>query len=305
MLDRLEAMGLLAEVVNHGSFSAAGRQLGIPLPTISRKIGELEAHLKTQLLVRTTRKLLLTDAGAAFLVAARRILKQTEEAERVASGEYALPRGELVVTAPVAFGRLHVLPLVNAFLADHSEISVHLALLDRNARLVDEQVDVAVRIGALPDSGLVATRAGRMPHVTCASPALLAAYGVPQTPADLIRLPCVAFDGVTDGSVWTFVAPDDRGDRGRTVRINPRLTVNSAEAAVDAAVAAVGVVHVLDYQAAAALAARTLTRILAAFEETPAPVSLLHVGQALLPLKTRVFLSFAAPRLRKILAATV
>jgi DNA-binding transcriptional LysR family regulator len=301
MIDRFEAMSLLVASVEGGSFSAASRKLGVPLAAVTGKIAELEAHLQTRLVARTTRRLTLTDAGVRFLAASKRILDQVGEAERAATGEYVTPRGELVITAPVAFGRLHVLPVVSAFLAEHPQITVQLVLSDRDARLVDDQVDVAVRIGAPSDSSLAATRVGSVARVAVASPALLAIHGEPRSPEDLARMACIAYDGVADGAVWTFAGED--GGRGRRVRIQPRLTVNSAEAAVDAAAAGVGVTQVLSYQAAPSIAARRLSRVLTLFEEPPQPVSLLHAGQTLLPLKTRSFLAFAAPRLRKALGA--
>ena len=167
-------------VAEAGSLSAAGRKLGVPLPTVSRKISDLEAHLKTRLLIRSTRKLALTEAGAAYVAAARRILDEVLEAERAAAGEHAAPRGELVITAPIVFGRLHVLPVIAEFLGQYLEIDVRLVLADRNLHLIDDHVDVAVRIGALADSAMVSTRVGAVRNVVCGSPAYFAAHGVPK-----------------------------------------------------------------------------------------------------------------------------
>src|ERR1700742_5375657 len=155
-MDRLEAMSILVASAEGGSFSAAGRQLGVPLPTISRKVADLEAHLKTQLLVRSTRRLSLTEAGGAYVAACKRILEQVDEAESQAAGEYTIPRGTLAMTAPIVFGRLHVIPVVNEFLTQFAAINVQLTFSDRNLDLVDEHIDIAVRVGALPDSTLVA-----------------------------------------------------------------------------------------------------------------------------------------------------
>jgi DNA-binding transcriptional LysR family regulator len=298
-MDRFEAMSILVASVDAGSFSAAGRKLGMPLPTISRKVAELEEHLQTRLLVRTTRKLMLTEAGASYLAASKRILEQVSEAERAAAGEYNTPRGELILTAPIVFGRLHVLPVVNAFLAGFPEINVRLILSDRNVHLVDDHIDMAVRIGRLPDSSLIATQVGTIRRVTCASPAFLASHGTPKIPADLALLPCVIFDMVADGAAWTFASKDGRTQQ--SVRIQPRLLVNTAEAAIDAAIAGVGVTHVLSYQTASATQDGRLVRILQPFERPAVPVSLIHAGQGLLPLKMRSFVEFAAPRLRKAL----
>jgi DNA-binding transcriptional LysR family regulator len=289
-MDRLEAMSILVAAVETGSFSAAGRRLGAPLPTVSRKISELEAGLGARLLIRSTRKLTLTDAGEAYVAACRRILEEVAEAERAAAGEYSAPRGELIVTAPIVFGRLHVLPVVNACLARYPEITARLLLSDRNVDLIDAHIDVAVRIGALPDSGLVAVRVGFVRRVVCASPDFLARHGQPKTPAELAGLACVSFEGLGVGG-WMFpghAAP----------AVNPRLAVTTAEAAIDAAIAGVGVTRVLSYQVAQAVADGLLKIVLADFEPDPLPVCLLHAGQGLLPLKTRAFLDLATDQLR-------
>ena len=296
-MDRLDAMSVLVAVAENGSFSAASRRLGAPLPTVSRKVAELEAHLNARLLTRTTRKLTLTGAGEAYVADCKRILEQVAEAERAASGEYAAPRGDLAVTAPIVFGRLHVLPPVNEFLGAYPEINVRLTLSDRNVHLVDDHIDLAVRIGTLADSSLVASRVGALRRVICASPAYLARAGVPKTPEDLSALACVNFSGFTSSAAWTFGAKDKHGER--TVPIRVRLAVNTAEAAVDAAIAGVGVTRVLSYQAAQAVSEGKLKIVLAAYEPEPAPINLVYVGQNLLPLKMRAFLDFVAPRIRE------
>ena len=296
-MDRLDAMAVLVTVAESGSFSAAGRKLRMPLPTVSRKVAELEAHLQTQLLVRTTRKLTLTDAGAAYVAACKRILEQVTEAERTASGEYAAPRGDLVVAAPIVFGRHHVLPAINAFLGAYPEINVRLTLSDRNMHLIEDQIDVAVRIGALGDSRMVATRVGALRRVVCASPGLLADLGTPKVPEDLAALACVSFDSLATTGTWIFTDPDS--GRDRAVPIHPRLSVNTAEAAVDAAIAGVGITRLLSYQAAQAVAEGKLKIVLTAFEPAPSPINIVYIGQTLLPRKTRAFLDFVAPRLRE------
>jgi len=300
-MDRLEAMSILVAAVEAGSLSAASRRLGAPLPTVSRKISELEAHLNTRLLIRSTRKLTLTDAGAAYVATSKRILEQVGEAERAAAGEYSAPKGDLVVTAPIVFGRLHVLPAVTAFLAQYPDIDVRLTMSDRNVDLIDSHVDLAVRIGALPDSSLVATRVASVRRVVCASPAYLAAHGIPSTPQDLSALACVTFDGVASATSWSFPAAG-AARRELLVPIHSRLSVNTAEAAIDAAIAGVGVTRVLSYQAARAVAAGRLQIVLGDFEPEPLPINLVHAGQGLLPLKMRAFLDFAAPYIRERLA---
>lgn len=295
-MDRLEAMSLLLLTVEKGSLTAAAKAMNMPLPTVSRKLRELEAHLGAQLLVRTTRRLALTDAGTAYVAAARRILREIEEAERNASGEFEKPRGELVITAPVLFGELHVLPIVTAFLATYPDISVRLLLSDRNLHLIEDHIDMAVRIGALPDSSMVATRVGAMPTVVCASPALLTRLGTPERPEDLAAFPCVTFDSLVARPVWTFRRPDGAG----TIELpmTPRLSVTTAAAAIRAASEGVGATRLFFYQCAEALQRGDVKPILTGFQPVPVPVSLLHAARGTLPLKMRVFLDFATGRLR-------
>ena len=297
-MDRLEAMSILAAAVDAGSFSAASRKLGVPLPTVSRKVAELEKHLKAKLLVRSTRKLALTDAGASYLAACKRILEQVGDAEAAAAGEYSTPRGELTITAPIVFGRLHVLPVVCDFLARFPDIDVRMTLADGNVSLIDNHIDLAVRIGALPDSSMVATRVGAVRRVVCGSPGFFAAHGTPKKPEDLAGLPCVTFAGMAGGTSWSFTR--GRG-AARPVQVRTRLFVNTAEAALDAAIKGVGVTRVLSYQAAPAVRDGRLRIVLQKLEPEPMPVSLLHAGQDPVALKIRSFLDFAAPRLRKVL----
>ena len=295
-MDRLDAMSILVKVVETGSLSAASRRLGAPLPTISRKISELEAHLDARLLIRSTRKLILTDAGAAYVAACKRILEQVGDAERAASGEYSTPKGDLIITAPIVFGRLHVLPAITEFLAMYPEIDVRLVLSDRNMDLIGDQIDIALRVGPLPDSSLVATRVGAVSRVVCGSPAYFAAHGIPKAPAELSALTAVVFDALGSASSWNFLMPGSKAVQA--VAIRSRLAVNTAEAAIDAAIAGVGVTRVLSYQVAHAVVQRKLQIVLPNYEPDPLPVSLVYGGQGLLPLKIRAFLDFAAPRIR-------
>jgi DNA-binding transcriptional LysR family regulator len=297
-MDRLESMSILVAAVEAGSLSAAARRLGAPLATVSRKVSELEGHLKARLLNRTSRRLTLTDAGQSYVAACRRILEQVDEAERAASGEFSAPRGELIVTAPIVFGRLYVLPLATEFLAAYPEIKVRLALADRVVNLMEDHVDVALRIGALPDSSLMATRIGVIRRVVCASPAYFAARGVPKTLADLAAHDCIGFDLLTTAEAWTF----EQGKSEISVPISARLTVTTAEAVVDAAISGVGIARVLSYQAAQALRDGRLALALVDFEPEPWPVHLVYTGGRMLPLKLRAFLDFAAPRLKTRLA---
>ncbi len=293
-MDRFDQMSVLVSVVDEGSFSAAGRALGMPLATVSRKVADLEAHLGARLLSRTTRQLALTEAGRSYVAACRQILERVEEAERVAAGEYSVPRGELVISAPIVFGRLHVLPVVTAFLAAYPEIRIRLALSDRVVDLVDDHVDIALRIGALVDSRLVARMVGMIRPVVCASPAYLERRGRPASPEDLDDHAVVAFEGALSSTVWTFGEPP----RESRVAVKPRLVVNTAEAAIDAAIAGVGITRVLSYQVEAALRSGALERVLDAFEPAAWPVSLVHAGQGQAPRKLSAFVDFAGPRLK-------
>lgn len=299
-MDRLEAMSILLLAAEKGSFTAAAKALRMPLPTLSRKVSELEGRLGARLLVRTTRKLALTDAGVAYAAAARRILEAVDDAERIAAGEFSAPRGELVLTAPVLFGRLHLLPIVADFLQAYPEITVRLVLSDRNLNLVDDHVDMAVRIGSLPDSRVIATRVGSMRTVVCASPGLLAAHGVPKSPDALSLWPCVAFESAAPDIAWRFRS----ADAGSVVEtpIQPRLSVSTAEAAVWAAARGVGAARVLHYQCADSVRDGALRIVLRDFEPEPLPVTLLHAPRQQSPLKMRTFLDFAGPRLRRSIA---
>lgn len=297
-MDRLEAMSILVASVEEGSFSAAGRKLGVPLPTISRKVADLEAHLEARLLVRSTRKLALTEAGIAYVAACKRILEDVDAAETQASGEYSVPRGELTITAPIVFGRIHILPVVSEFLLHFDEINVRMMLSDRNVDLVDDHIDMAVRIGDLPDSSLLATKIGAIRRVVCGSPAYFAEHGTPTAPGDLAGHTCVMFS-IGPGTTWTF----GHGKQARLIRPQCRLHINTAEAAIDAAIGGLGVTNVLSYQVARAVEEGKLMIVLQAFEPPPIPVHLIHAHQGLLPLKMRRFLEFAAPLIRKSLLA--
>lgn len=297
-MDRLEAMSLLVAAVEAGSLSAAARRFGIPLATVSRKVSDLERHLNTRLLNRSTRRLTPTDAGEAYLAACRRILDDVGEAERAAAGEYSAPTGELAITAPVVFGRLHVLPVVTGFLAAYPDVDIRLTLADRITQLVEDHFDLALRIGHLPDSSLVAIGVGSIRRVVCASPAYLAEHGTPITPEDLADHNCITFEGLSSAAPWGFA----RGKTEVTVQVRSRLQVNTAEAAIDAAIAGVGLTKVLSYQVDAAVRSGMLRILLQEFEPEPWPVSLVHAGHGLLPVKLRAFLDFAAPRLKERLA---
>ncbi len=296
-MDRLDAMAVLLAVVETGSLSAASRALHSPLPTVSRKISELEAHLGVRLITRTSRKILLTEAGESYVAAAREILGRVEEAERRASGEYIAPRGDLTMTAPIVFGRLHVLPVITDFLKAFPDINIRLIMSDRSASLADEQIDVALRISRLAESNLIATRLGAIRTTVYANPDYLKRHPRPLHPRDLADHDCIAFEGVLSHRFWTF----REGGQDISITIRTRLSVNTAEAAVDAAASGLGVTRVMSYQAKRAVEAGLLVPLLEEFEQEASPVHLVHLSQGLMPLKLRTFLDFAAPRLRTVL----
>jgi DNA-binding transcriptional LysR family regulator len=294
-MDRLEAMHILISVVEAGSFTAAGKRLGVPLPTVSRKLAELENHLGARLLTRSTRRLDLTEAGVDYVATCRRILEQISDAERKAAGEYVSPKGEIVLTAPLLFGRLHLVPIIAAFLGTHPDIDMRLALSDRDARLLDDHIDLAVRIGPLHDSSMVATRVGAVRWIVCGSPEYFAAHGIPKNPSELSLLSCITFDFLGQPAGWTFGG----GKRAVTTPVRSRFSVNTAEAALDAATAGAGVTRILSYQAAKAIKEGKLQVILEEFGPEPLPVSILHSAQSHMPRKIRSFIEFAVPALRK------
>ena len=293
-MDRLDAMRLFVAIGDAGSLSAAARKLKVPLPTVSRKLAQLEEHLGVRLVVRTTRKFVLTEPGRTYLDSCRRLLGEIEEAERMAAGEYDAPKGRLYITAPIVFGRLHVLPVTLAFLKAYPEVDLRLSLADRITDMIEDGIDVAVRIAQLADSSLIAARVGAVRLVTCASPAYLKANGTPRTPSDLVQHHCIASANLSATDRWLYRIDGE----DRTVPIRSRLAITTAEAAIDAAVAGIGITRVLSYQAAAAVKAGKLRLLLRPFDLPEIPVSLVHPQARLTPPKVRAFLDFAAPRLR-------
>lgn len=290
---------MLLCAVDNGSLSAAARVLKIPVSTLTRKVTDLEEMLGTRLLMRTTRKITLTEAGAGYVAQARRILDLVREQEREAAGEFNTARGELVVTAPVQFGRIHVLPIINAFLAQYPEIMVRLLLSDRNVDLIDSHADLAVRIGELADSSMIATRIGALRPVLCASPAFIQSRKMPDTPDDLLRYPCIVFNSPYL-SPWRFHIPPDR--KPVALAVEPRLEVTAPDAAVCAAIDGVGITLVLEHDADEALRTGKLQVLMPEFEVDPVPVHMIHVSRNIMAIKLRHFIDFAAPKLRQSLS---
>ncbi len=294
-MDRLGAMRLFATIADAGSLSAAGRRLGMPLTTVSRKLALLEQQLGARLVTRTTRALALTEPGRNYLDACRRIIEELDAAEARLSGEQSEPQGQLAITAPVVFGRRHVLPVVDAFLRQHPKVNVRLLLLDRPVDLLEEGLDVAIRIGTLANSSLIATRVGAVRNIVCASPGYLKAHGVPKGPEQLAEHDCITFSGLAGGDRWGI----SHGKRQKRVPVRARLVVNTAEAAVDAAIAGLGITRVLSYQAASAVADGALQIILSGWDDAELPVNILRREGRLAQPKVQAFVAFAAAALRK------
>jgi DNA-binding transcriptional LysR family regulator len=298
-MDRLEAMQVMLTAVECGSLSKASRKLGQPLATVSRKVSELESHLKAALLIRSAKGLELTPAGRTYITAAKTILEQLNQAERAAAGEYTESKGDLVVTAPIMFGRLHVLPVVTNFLTAFPEVSVELMLTDRVTHFLDDQVDVALRIGNLPDSSLIATRLGAVRRVTSASPAYLASRAPPAVPQELADHHIISFESVSSTTTWRYWEDGNE----IAVPLRSRLSVSTIDAAIDAGLAGAGVVRTNSYQVAEYVHDNLLQLLLEAYEPPPRPVHVLYDKQNRLPLKLRSFVDFVVPRLRDRLMA--
>jgi DNA-binding transcriptional LysR family regulator len=292
-------MSVLLAAVENGSLSKASRQLGLPLATVSRKVAALEDHLRAALLIRSTKGLELTPAGRSYVTAARAILEQLTEAERQAAGEYTEPKGDLAITAPIMFGRLHVLPVITRFLDAYPEVAAGLILTDRVAHFLDDQVDVALRIGALPDSSLIAVRLGTVRQVVCASPDYLAARGAPETPNDLAQHSVVSFQSVSALSTWQF----QEGGADLTASFRSRLSVNTIDAALAAGLAGAGLIRAVSYQVADYVRQGQLAVVLDRFAPPPRPVHLVYNPHTRLPLKLRALVDFATPLLRDRIAS--
>ena len=293
-VDKLVAMRAFREIVDRGSLTAAGSALGKSLPSMVRILAALESDLGVRLLRRTTRRMSLTVEGRNYLERCRRILADIQEAEQSLGAEPGVPRGELRMTAPVLFGQMHVAPAVAAFANRHEHVSVELLLVDRVVDLIDEGVDVALRIAHLDDSTMVAIPVGSVRRVVVASPELLKQYGAPERPSDLAGRPCVRFDGISPGHVWRF-----RERRRETVvHARGRITCNHASAALTACAAGGGFGLFLDYQVEPYVADGRLAVVLRDFELPPVPVNLVYTEARWVPDRLRHFLDFMRDRLR-------
>jgi DNA-binding transcriptional LysR family regulator len=295
-MDRLATMRAFVAIADAHGFAPAARQLGISPPALTRAIAALEKRIGARLLHRTTRTVRLTEAGARFVADCRRILGDIDEAEAIAAGSAVEPHGQLAVTAPVLFGRLHVAPIVIEFMERHPGVTARTLFVDHNVDLLDEGIDVAIRIGQLPDSSLTAIPVGSVRRVVCASPRYLAAHGRPRTPDDLSQHKRIAYAPAPANVDWSFAA----GVRVKVTSTPPQLLVNGVDVAIAAAVAGCGMARVLSYQVAEEVRKGLLKIVLAEFEPKPLPVSVLYPGGRRAAAKVRAFVDLAVERLRAI-----
>lgn len=293
-MDRVKLYQTFVAVAEETSFSRASQRTGLSSPAVTRAIQLLEQHVGAKLFHRNTRVVRLTDAGTRFFGDVKRILADIGDAEQAVNGAQAEPRGQVSVTAPTMFGRLHVTPLVTAFLGQHPRVTARTLLVDRVVDLIDERFDVAVRIAHLPDSSLRAIPVGSVRRVVCASPGYLAENGVPAAPSDLSALHGVDLPLGTPQQQWSFVI----GDKSRAMRPKVRFTANTAEAAIEAAAAGLGVARLLSYQVAQELKRGRLRVVLSDYEPEPVPIHIVYLDTLRPGSTVRTFVDFAVEHFR-------
>lgn len=293
-MDRLHSMGVFVAVAEEEGFAAAARRLNMSPPAVTRTIAALEDHLGIKLLTRTTRFVRTTDAGQRYLESARRILAEADEADEAAAGVHASPRGQLAVTAPVLFGSMHVMPGIVAFLARYPEVSVNAVFLDRVVNLLEEGIDVGVRIGELPDSTMRAILVGSVRRVICASPDYLAQHPGLNEPRDLAAQSIISASPVSTGMEWRL----GNGKQQIGVKIQPRLTVTNNAAAIEAALMGFGITRLMSYQVATHLAAGQLVRLFPEYEPPALPIHIIHLEGRHASAKVRALVDVLVERLR-------
>ncbi|AWY42056.1 LysR family transcriptional regulator [Pseudomonas putida] len=294
-MDRFQEMQVFAAVAQDQGFSAAARRLGMSAASVTRAVAGLEKRIGTQLLTRTTRSVHLSEAGQRFLEDCRRILAEVQEAEDSAAGSHILPRGQLTITAPVLFGELFITPLMVSFLTQFPDVTINALLVDRVVSVVEEGIDVAVRIGELPDSNQHAIRVGQVRRVIVASPQFLATHGRPAHPQDLAEAPIIATSAIGQLKNWPFL----EGDEPLSVRADPRLMVTANRAAINAAALGLGYTRVLSYQVASKVAEGELEIVLADYELPPLPIHVVYQGGRKAPARVRSFVDFTVKALRE------
>ena len=297
-MDKFKAMSTFVRIVEAGSLTGAADRLGISLTAVVRSLAALEQALGVRLLNRTTRRIALTDEGREYFERCRRLLAELEETENALTDRRLTPSGRLAITAPVMFGRLHVAPVVTDFLAAYPEMRAELLLLDRVIDLLEEGIDLAIRIAPLPDSSLVAIPLGATGRIVCASPDYLARHGMPQQPRDLAGHRVIRFTALSDGNEWTFT----RGNETQRVAVSDVFAANQVDVALDACRKGLGCGRFLGYQVRDLEAAGQLVRVLPDWETPKIEVSLVYPHSRLLSPRIRAFVDWAVPQLRERLA---
>ncbi len=293
-MDKLEAMRVFIEVAECQSFVAASRKLDLSAPAVTRSISQLEKTLAVRLFNRTTRHVRLTDSGARFFEDAKRILEDVEQALATASGSYAEPKGVLSVTAPVLFGQIHVAPILTEYLQQNPSVSVRAVFYDRISNILDEGLDVAIRIGHLKDSSIYATPVGSVQRLVCASPSYLQKHGIPSHPSELKDHEIIQASTVEPSSSWQFESSTGK----ESVKLSPRLHCSQNGAAITAAKQGFGITRLMSYQVGEELKNGSLTRILQNYENKPLPVNIVHLEGRQANAKIRAFIDLATERLR-------
>ena len=295
-MDRLHAMETFVQIVDKGSLTAAADALDTSLPSVVRVLASLERHLQVRLLNRTTRRMHLTDEGARFLERCRAILSQVREAEAALGSRGGEPQGKLAITAPVVFGRRYITPIVNAFVRRYPKVNIDLLLVDRFTNLVEEGLDVAVRVGELPDSSLVAVPVGQARRVICASPDYLRRQGKPRVPQDVAAHRCVRFTGVAPRDEWDF----RMGRREVAIPITSVISCNQIDSALQACIDGLGLGMFFSYQVASHRKAGELKYVLEKFEAEPRPIQVIFPHSKLLSAKVRTFVDECVAQLRSV-----
>ena len=293
-MDKLDAMRVFIEVAKHQSFVAAGEEMGMSAPATTRSIASLESRLGVKLFNRTTRHVRLTESGARFLQDAKRIIEDLADAEAAITGVYTKPTGKLTVTAPVLFGEKHIIPIITEYLDMHSEVSVRAIYNDRISSLLEEELDVAIRIGHLKDSSLYATQVGQVRRIVCGSPSYFKRNGIPECPADLCNHNIIFPTTFESSCEWHF----QKNGKKERVKLSPRLRCNQNSAVLKAVMLGHGITRLMSYQVGEELTGGLLKNILTDYEEDPLPVSVVHLEGRRANAKTRLFIDLAIERLR-------
>lgn len=294
-MDKLKAMATFVEIVDRGSLSAAAEAINRSPASVVRALADLENHLSVRLLNRSTRRISLTDEGRDYLLRCRRILADINDAEFLLDARRGAPEGKLSITAPMMFGRLHIVPLLNRYLTEHPGLRVELTLIDRIVDIIDEGFDLAIRIGHLADSSLISMPLGLNRHIICASPSLVKTMGKPSTPEELRHWPLVVFN--PQSSQWTF----NNNQTLNTYDMNTVMSSNQVDSTLASAISGLGATRLLHYQVDEALSKGQLVRLLPEYEKTSIPIQFVYPHNRLLSIRVRAFLDWAAPQLRDVL----